>query len=209
MGTFFDKSYREIVEEAASSSPTPGGGNVSAMVACMGNAMVSMVANLTSGKEKYAEYQSQVDELLAKSKDIMTRLEDLVDADMQVFGKFMAAIKMPKETDEDKKARSAAMEEASKTASDVPLEIAVTCVEILEIAVSLAAYGNKSAISDVGVGAYIAEASMEGALLSVDINLGGIKDQEYVKMATEKRDNLRAKARELREKSVAVVKVRM
>lgn len=209
MGTFFDKSYREIVEEAASSSPTPGGGNVSAMVACMGNAMVSMVANLTSGKEKYAEYQSQVDELLAKSKDIMTRLEDLVDADMQVFGKFMAAIKMPKDTDEDKKARSAAMEEASKTASDVPLEIAATCVEILEIAVSLAAYGNKSAISDVGVGAYIAEASMEGALLSVDINLGGIKDQEYVKMATEKRDNLRAKARELREKSVAVVKVRM
>ena len=68
MDKYFDKSYREIIEEAASSSPTPGGGNVSAMVACMGNAMVSMVANLTSGKEKYAEYQSQVDALLAKSK---------------------------------------------------------------------------------------------------------------------------------------------
>ena len=209
MGTFFDKTYREILDEAASSSPTPGGGNVSAMVACMGNAMVSMVANLTSGKEKYAEYQGQVDELLVKSKDIMARLEDLVDADMQVFGKFMTAIKMPKETDEEKKARSAAMEEASKTASDVPLEIAETCVEVIELAVSLAAYGNKGAISDVGVGAYIAEASMEGALLSVDINLGGIKDQEYVKNATMKRDSLRSKAKELREKAVAVVKVRM
>ena len=95
MDKYFDKSYREIIEEAASSSPTPGGGNVSAMVACMGNAMVSMVANLTSGKEKYAEYQSQVDALLAKSKSIMSRLEELAYADMQVFGKFMTAIKMP------------------------------------------------------------------------------------------------------------------
>lgn len=209
MGIFFDKTYREILDEAASSSPTPGGGNVSAMVACLGNAMVSMVANLTKGKEKYAEYQDQVDGVLAKSNDIMTRLEDLVDADMQVFGKFMKAIKMPKETDEEKQARSLAMEEASKTASDVPLEIAETCVEIIELSVNLVSYGNKGAISDVGVGAYIAEASIEGALLSVDINLGGIKDQEYVKQATAKMESLRSKARELREKTIAIVKVRM
>ena len=209
MDKYFDKSYREILEEAASSSPTPGGGNVSAMVACMGNAMVSMVANLTSGKEKYAEYQSQVDALLAKSKSIMSRLEELAYADMQEFGKFMAAIKMPKETDEEKQARSAAMEEASKTATDVPMDIAATCVEIIELAVDLAAYGNKGAISDVGVGAYIAEASMEGALLSADINLGGIKDQEYVKNAVAKRDRLRQKAQELRAKAVEAVKERM
>lgn len=209
MGAFFDKTYREILEEAASSSPTPGGGNVSAMVACLGNAMISMVANLTKGKEKYVEYQDQVEGVLAKSNDIMTRLEDLVDADMQVFGKFMKAIKMPKETDEEKQARSLAMEEASKIASDVPLGIAETCVEIIELSVNLVAYGNKGAISDVGVGAYIAEASMEGALLSVDINLGGIKDQEYVNQATVKMENLRSKARELREKTIAVVKVRM
>lgn len=209
MGTFFDKTYREILEEAASSSPIPGGGSISAMVACLGNAMVLMVANLTKGKEKYIEYQDQVDNVLFKSKAIMIRLENLVDADMQVFEKFMKSIKMSKETDEEKQARSLAIEEARKIASDVPLEIAETCVEVIELSVDLAPYGNKGAISDVGVGTYIAEASMEGALLSVGINLVGINDQEYVKQAAAKIESIRSKARELREKTIAIVEARI
>ena len=209
MSVYFDKSYTEILKEAKSSSPTPGGGNVSAMVGCLGNAMVQMVANLTSGKEKYAQYQSQVDALVAESDKLMVRLEELCYADMQVFDKFMSAIKMPKETDEDKAARSAAMEKASITATDVPMEIAEVCVKVTELAVELAAYGNKGAISDVGVGAYIAEASMHGALLSAEINLGGIKDEAYVKAAREKMASLIQAAADNRAKAVEVVKERM
>lgn len=209
MSVYFDKSYTEILKEAKSSSPTPGGGNVSAMVGCLGNAMVQMVANLTSGKEKYAQYQSQVDALVEKSDKLMVRLEELCYADMQVFDKFMAAIKMPKETDEQKAARSAAMEKASITATDVPMEIAEVCVKVTELAVELAAYGNKGAISDVGVGAYIAEASMHGALLSAEINLGGIKDEAYVSAAREKMAALVKAAADNRAKAVEVVKERM
>lgn len=209
MSAYFDKSYREILTEARSSSPTPGGGNVSAMVASLGQAMVEMVANLTSGKEKYAEHQGKVDELLKKSDVIMNRLEELCYEDMQVFDKFMAAIKMPKETDEDKAVRSAAMEAASITATDVPLEIAAVCVMSIALAAELCAYGNKGAISDVGVGAYIAEAAMMGALLSVDINLGGIKNEAYVKEATAKKNALIAQAATYREQAIKSVRERM
>lgn len=209
MSKYFDKSYTEILAEAKSSNPTPGGGSASAIVACMGNAMVSMVANLTSGKEKYAEHQDKVDALLVKTEDIMVRLEDLVDQDMKVFDKFMAAIKLPKATDEEKAARSQAMEAASIVATDVPLMIAETCVEIIILAAEICSYGNKGAISDVGVGAYVAEASMYGAILSADINLGGIKNEAYVKQATEKRDKLIETATKAREKAVAIVRERM
>ena len=209
MSRYFENSYSQILKEAASSSPTPGGGNVSAMVGCLGNAMVSMVANLTTGKEKYAQYQDQLDVLLGKSQNIMERLEELCYEDMKVFDKFMAAIKMPKESDGEKAARSAAMEAASITATNVPMAIAETCVEAVLLAEDLAPYGNKGAISDVGVGAYIAEAAMHGALLSAEINLGGIKDQEYVSKAREKMAALIKTAAESRSRSVAQVRERM
>lgn len=209
MSVYFDKTYTEILKEAKSSSPTPGGGNVSAMVGCLGNAMVQMVANLTSGKEKYAEFQGQVDVLVAKSDELMVRLEELCYADMQVFDKFMAAIKMPKDTEEQKAARSEAMQKASITATNVPMEIAEVCVEVTRLALDLASYGNKGAISDVGVGAYIAEASMHGALLSAEINLGGIKDEAYVKAAREKMAALVQTAADNRAKTVEIVRERM
>ncbi len=209
MTKYFDKTYTEILAEAKSSSPTPGGGSASAIVACMGNAMVSMVANLTSGKEKYAEHQDKVDALLVKTEDIMVRLEALVDQDMQVFDKFMVAIKLPKSTDEEKTARLAAIEAASIVATDVPLRIAETCVEIIVLAAEICSYGNKGAISDVGVGAYVAESAMYGAILSADINLSGIKNESYVRQATEKRNKLIETATKAREQAVSIVRERM
>ncbi len=209
MNKYFDKSYREILAEAKSSKPTPGGGSASAIVACMGNAMVSMVANLTSGKEKYAEHQEKIDALLIKTEDIMERLEDLVDQDMQVFSKFMTAIKMPKNNEEEKSVRSKAMEAASIVATEVPLNIAETCVEIIVLSAEICSYGNKGAISDVGIGAYVAESAMYGAILSVDINLGGIKNEAFVKETTQKRNELIEKATKAREKAITIVRERM
>jgi len=209
MNKYFDKSYTEILKEAKSSAPTPGGGSASAIVACMGNAMVSMVANLTSGKEKYAEYQDKIDALLVKTEDIMLRLEDLVDQDMQVFSKFMTAIKMPKNNEDEKSARAEAIEAASIVATEVPLKIAETCVEIIVLSLELCSYGNKGAISDVGIGAYVGEAAMYGAILSVDINLGGIKNEAYVKQTTIKRNELIETATKAREQTISIVRERM
>ena len=206
---YFDKSYREILAEASSDAPTPGGGSVAAMVACLGNGMVAMVGSLTKGKEKYADVQDETLALLDRTQDIMVRLEGLVNEDMAVFNQFMDTFKMPKSNDEEKKVRSESMQKAYIAATEVPLTIAETCLEIIELAAEICSYGNKTAISDVGVGAYVAEATLHGALLSVDINLGGIKDKEYVDRAGARKAILINKAREAREKAVVIVKERM
>ena len=206
---YFDKSYREILTEACSDAPTPGGGSVAAMVACLGNGMVAMVGSLTKGKEKYADVQDETVALLDRTQDIMVCLEGLVNEDMAVFNQFMDTLRMPKASEDEKKARSEAMQKAYIAATEVPLTIAETCLEIIELAAEICSYGNKTAISDVGVGAYVAEASLHGALLSVDINLGGIKDKEYVDRASARKAIFINKAREAREKAVVIVKERM
>lgn len=209
MSQVYDWSFRKVVEVSASNSPTPGGGSVSAMVGALGAAMVSMVANLTVGKEKYKDVEPQVQEALQKLNSIMSRLEELVAQDIADFGNFMDVLKMPKDTEEEKAKRAELMQEALIKATDTPLEIAKTCLETLKLAVELSSIGNKGAISDVGVGAYVAEAALNSVLLSVDINIPSIKDKEYVEKALAERNRLMVEAKALREKAVSVVQDRM
>jgi len=209
MSEIFDLSYRKILEDSASSSPTPGGGSVSAMAGCLGAAMVAMVGNLTVSKEKYKEYDSQVKVIIEKAYKIIGELEKLVDEDMAAFDGFMSVLKMPKETEEQKKIRSEKMQEALKKATDTPLEIARVCLETLKIAEELSTFGNKTAISDVGVGAFVAEAALNSVLLSVDINIPSIKDTAYVEKANAEKERLIAEAKELKEKAVSQVLERM
>lgn len=206
---YFDKRYREILSEVCSATPTPGGGSVSAMAACLGNSMVSMVGSLTKDKKKYNDVQEETVKLLEKTQDIMVRLEDLVNEDMEVFNQFMDTLRMAKDNEEQKKIRGEAMQRAYIAATEVPLKIAETCLEVIELAAEICVYGNKTAISDVGVGAYIAEASLYGAFLSVDINLGGIKDKEYVNKISTRKAIIINRAIEAREKAIVIVKERM
>ncbi len=209
MDNIFDSSLKQVIEASASDAPTPGGGSVSAMVASFGVAMVSMVGNLTIGKEKYKDVEPQAQELLAKTKDLLSQLEKLVADDMKVFGKFMEALQLPRDTDEQKSARAQKMQEALKAATDTPMEIAEVCLEGLSYAEELSLYGNKGAISDVGVAAYVAEAALNSVLLSVDINLPGIKDADYVNKIQAKKYALIVRARDLKEKTVAQVRERL
>ena len=208
MSRYFDKSFAQVLEESASNSPTPGGGSVAAMAGSFGAAMVSMVANLTKG-EKYAEVQGEIDSILAEIDQVMKDLERQVDEDMAVFGAFMDALKMPKSNDEEKAVRKEALQAAYKTATLSPLEIADTCIKANELALRLAPIGNKSAISDVGVGAIIADASLKGVLLAVDINLPGIKDQAFVEEAAARRDAQIEKSEKLMNEAVEIVKGRL
>ncbi|MGD9125568.1 MAG: cyclodeaminase/cyclohydrolase family protein [Desulfarculaceae bacterium] len=205
----YGMTLNDFIEVAASKSHTPGGGNVSAVVATLGASMVAMVGNLTVSNKKYAEFkdqaQAQVDKLMA----IIERLKELTNKDMEAFDAYMAVFRMPKETDEEKKARAEAMEAAAKQATLVPLDICKACLEIVEEAEELSKYGNKMAISDVGVGAMVAETALRSCMLSVDINIPSIKDQDFVKEVRAERQRLFVQAEENKLLAMARVKEKM
>ena len=205
----YDKTLNEFLKEASSSSPTPGGGNVSAVAATLGASMVCMVANLTIGKKGYEEYQEQATEIRDKLLKIIEKLKELTEKDIEAFNKYMEAFRMPKNTEEEKEKRKKALQEAAKNATVVPLEISKTCLEILIEAEKLSKFGNKMAISDVGVGAYIAEACAKAAMYSVDINLPSIKDEEFKKEVEAQRAQILTKAEELKILTLANVNYKM
>ncbi len=207
--SIYEKSVNEYLEVAASKSPTPGGGSVSAVVATNAAAMVSMVANLTLGKKGYDEVQGLAQQTADACAAIIAKLKDLTAKDMESFEIFMKAWRMPGDTPEQKKAKDEAMEKAAQNASQVPLDICKQCLEILKLAAKLAPVGNKGAISDVGVGAYVAEAAMKACMLSVDINLPSIKTESFKTMLVSERARLFTEAEELKVLALADVKKRL
>lgn len=209
MSDMFDLSFRKVLAVSASDAPTPGGGSVSAMVGALGVAMAAMVGNLTVGKPKYAEVEDEVKEITGRAYFIINRLEKLVAADIAAFGKFMDVYRMPKNTDEEKAKREEAMQKALKTATNEPLEIAKTLLEALVITEKLSKIGNKMAISDAGVAAYVCEAALNAVLLSADINIPMITDQEFVSKVKEEKARLVSEAKRLKELAVAKVNERM
>ncbi|MDA8336289.1 MAG: cyclodeaminase/cyclohydrolase family protein [Peptococcaceae bacterium] len=205
----FEQSFSDVLKVSASNAPTPGGGSVSGMVACFGAAMAAMVGNLTVGKEKFKDVEPAVREILTGTEKVMAELKTLVASDMAGFDNFMQAFRMPKGTDEEKQEREDALQAASKKATDTPLAIARACLAGLELAARLAPLGNKMAISDDGVAAYVLEACVPAVLLSAEINLPGIKDSAYVEKVVAEKEQLKAKARALRDNTLKVVAERM
>ena len=205
----YGKTLNQFIAEASSSSPTPGGGNVSAVIATHAAAMVCMVANLTVGKKAYAEFEEQAKLVVQNMETIIAKLKVLTNKDMEAFDQYMAVFRMPKGTDEEKKARAEALQAAAKNATNVPLDICRACLDILVQAEELSKYGNKMAISDVGVGAMVAEAALRAAMLSVDINLPTIKDQDFVAQVKAERQRLFVEAEELKLLALARVKEKM
>ena len=175
-----EKPVQTFLDELASSAPAPGGGSAAALSAAIGAALVSMVANLTVGKSKYADVQDDVERILAHSETLRQRCVALLEQDVEAYTAVSAAYKMPRDTDEQKHVRSAAIQEALKGATDVPMKLAEACVEILELCPESAEKGNMRAVSDVGVGALMAEAALRAAALNVWINLGSINDESFV-----------------------------
>jgi formiminotetrahydrofolate cyclodeaminase len=148
-----------------------------------------MVCNLTIGKEHYETVQTDIKEILKRSEQLRKQLTLLVDKDTEAFNEVMKALKMPKDTDEQKEKRRQALQKGYKSAAQVPLETARTCEKILEVAAIAAEKGNKNSISDAAVSALMAHAGVEAAALNVKINLSSIKDTEFVqKISSEVRD---------------------
>mgnify|MGYP000064532007 CR=1 FL=1 len=199
----------EFLAQSASSAPTPGGGSVSAYVGALGASMVCMVANLTVGKEKYKDVEPQVKEILAKGEKLLADLKNGLTQDIEEFSNFMAVLKLPKDTEEQKAARATKMQEVLVSATNTPLGIAQNCFAVLELAHELAPIGNKGAISDVGVAAYLAESALKAAMFSVDINLPQVKDTEYTEKVKKERERLFTEAEKLKNETVAIVQSRL
>ncbi len=205
----YELTLNEYLDAASSKSSTPGGGSVSAVVAANASAMVSMVANLTLCKKGYEDVQDVVGSILEVMSKNMTNIKELTQKDMQVFQSFMEAWRLPSATEEEKSGKSIAMEKAAQNASTVPLELCSACIEILRQACRLAPIGNKTAISDVGVGAYLAEAALNAAMLSVDINLPMIREEAFKEKLLMEKKRLLAEAEELKSEAVAEVRKRL
>ena len=184
-----DKTVSEFLNELASAAPAPGGGSAAALAGAMGAALVSMVCHLTLGRKKYADVQDDMAAVVAQSEGLRRELSDLLQADVEAYTAVSSAYQLPKGTDEDKAARSVAIQDALKQATIVPMRVAEACVRVLDLCRPVAEKGNVNAVSDAGVAALLAEAALRSAALNVIINLKAIQDQSF---CTEMGDQLTA-----------------
>lgn len=173
-----DLTVKDYLDVLKSDAPAPGGGSVSALSAAQGVGLVAMVADLTIGKEKYAEYDEACRAAKEKALSLYAQLVEGIDKDTEAFNKVSAAYKLPKDTDEQKAARSAAIRAANVGATEVPFETVKLCLEGLKVTETIVGKSNPNAASDLGVAALNLLAGIKGAWLNVKINLPGIKDEE-------------------------------
>ena len=176
----------DFVAATASKEPTPGGGAIAALTAATGAALAEMVANLTFGKKGYEEIRGGMEELQTKAEAIRNRMLELSQADADVFNIFMNALGLPKNTDEEKAARTAAIQQAYKDAAMVPFEIGELANQIFDLAELASRKGNQNLITDGIIAAINARAAVKSAFLNVRINLSGIKDESFVAELTSK-----------------------
>lgn len=205
MGKLVDMNVETFLDELASDSPAPGGGSVAALSGALGTALSSMVCNLTLEKEKYEDVQHEIKDVFKKSEQLRKQLTELIDKDTQAFNDVIKAFKMPKETEEQKEKRKQAIQKGYKTATHVPLETAKACEKVLDISLVVAEKGNKNSITDAAVSALMAQAGVESAILNVKINLGSIKDDEFVKRISFEIDELHKNAEDKTKKIMKIV----
>lgn len=196
-------TLRGFVEEAASESPAPGGGSVSAAIGALGVALGSMVANLSAHKPGWDSRWREFSDWADKGKHYVDQLLHLVDEDTAAFNGIMDALGMPKGNDEEKAVRHAALQEATRRATEVPAQIMRTCYASMEVMEAMAKLGNPASVSDAGVGALAARAGVIGAFLNVKINVPSLEDKAYVKALLEEGAELVEKANRLEEEILA------
>jgi methenyltetrahydrofolate cyclohydrolase len=206
-----DLSVREFGERLASNAPTPGGGSAAALGGALGAGLVSMVCNFTVGRERYADVEEEMQAVLRRSEALRAELEQAVEDDVAAYGGYSAASKLPRETDEERAARDAALDAALRESTLVPLAVAERCAELLELTLRAAEVGNRFLISDAAVGAELAAAGRASAELNVRLNVSGIDDAAFAEHVQSRLDAVRERVgagRELVARTVAVVEER-
>jgi formiminotetrahydrofolate cyclodeaminase len=179
MASFSEMSVAQLLDALSSSNPTPGGGTAAALAGAMGTSLLMMVTGLSKSKNNTDDEKAALAEARDVLMPIVSRLKQLADADAQSFDRVMAAYRLPKLSDEDKAARTKAIQSALQGATTVPLETLRTCADALKHARIVAEHGNRSAASDAGVAIGLLRAAANGAHANVQTNLEGIKDEAF------------------------------
>ena len=190
-------SVRAFADEVSMDSPAPGGGSVAALCGALGAGLSAMVANLTVGKKGYEKVFGDLKRAAVAAQVLKDDFLRFVDEDTVAFNRVMDAFRMPKATGEQIRERDAAVEEASKGATLVPLEVLKRSVNLLRLAKEVAKKGNKNSVSDAGVAGLAAQAAADGAFYNIRINLAGLKDAAFKKATAREADELRKKAEQL------------
>ncbi|WP_424777434.1 cyclodeaminase/cyclohydrolase family protein [Porphyromonas endodontalis] len=185
-------TVKGLLAETAGDAPVPGGGSISALNGAIAAALAEMVANLTIGKKKYADVQDEMAEIAKSVAALQKELVLDVDRDSEAYDGVSQAFKLPKETDEEKAIRSAAIQENTKKAALVPMEVARRASALLPTIEAVVARGNQNAVTDGCVAMMCARVAVVGALFNVRINLTSIKDEEFVARLREEADRLEA-----------------
>jgi len=172
-------NLRQFCNETLSDSPAPGGGSVAALMGALGASLGGMVANLSAGKRGWDDKLKYFSDRAVKAQQLKDELLFLVDEDTAAFNKVMAAFALPKESAEEKAARTAAIQSANKYAAEIPLRVMETAAKSYPLLAEMAENGNPASISDVGVGLLVVRACIGGAAMNVRINLAGLKDEKF------------------------------
>ena len=189
-----DMTCKAFAEETASESPAPGGGSISAYMGALGAALGAMVANLSSHKAGWDDRWREFSDRAEQGQRLMAELLHLVDEDTEAFNRIMNVFAMPKSTDEERAARSAALERATLYATEVPLRTMKAALGVFDLVRAMAAEGNPNSVSDAGVGALAARSAVLGARLNVRINAAGLKDRARAEALAAEADAVAAEA---------------
>lgn len=207
--SFSDVTIREFLDELASPSPAPSGGSAAALSGALGAALIAMVCRLTVGKKNYEDFSAELEAIIPRAEEKRRVLLGLIDADAAAYDQVIAKYKLPRETEEQKATRSLAIQGALKDAAEIPYKIASACAAVLDMVLPVAAKGNKNAESDAGAAALLAEAGLRAAAMNVEINLGLIRDEGYVKEMRTRLEPLTRGRAEQRESILRVVESRI
>ena len=175
-----DLTLKEFLNKVAGSDPVPGGGSIAALNGAIASALAAMVANLTIGKKGYEEHEELMQHIAGVALQGQNTFIEDIDRDSEAYDSVFTCFKMPKATDEEKAARSAAIQEATRHAALIPMEVARKALEVMPVIADIARLGNRNAITDACVAMMAARSAVLGALLNVRINLGVLKDKEFV-----------------------------
>jgi formiminotetrahydrofolate cyclodeaminase len=173
------ETLETFLDRLASADPTPGGGSVAALCGALAAALGSMVANLTHGKPKYAAVQEEIGALLQHAEQLRARFTNLIEADVAAFDALSTALRLPRTTEEEIRARRERVQAATRAATETPLAVAERAAEVVSLCERLLAIGNRNVLSDVGVAAVLTRASAESASFNVLVNLLILEDAAY------------------------------
>lgn len=202
-----DLTIKDFLAKTAGSDPVPGGGSIAALCGTLAAALAEMVTGLTIGRKKYADVQAEMEAIAPRMADARAKFLDYIDKDAQAYDAVFSAFKMPKDTDEQREARAAAIETTTLYAATVPMAVASLAVEIMPGIAEIAEKGNKNAITDACVAMMTARTAALGAILNVRINIAGLSNADDASRLAAECDRLQALATERESALLSSVKI--